>query len=466
MSTYQVWIVDDDSSIRWVLERAFNAANDWQPRVFSDPAAFLAALQPACAERAPDLVITDVKMPGIDGMQVLQQLQERWPDLPVIVMTAHSDLDSAVKAFKGGAFEYIPKPFDLNEVLAIAGRAVKLKQQATQPEPIERGKDTGMIGESPAMQEVFRAIGRLSRSSVTVLITGQTGTGKELVARALHDHSPRAEQPFVALNMAAIPGELIESELFGHEKGAFTGAQARRPGRFQQANGGTLFLDEIGDMPLAVQTRLLRALAEGQFYPVGSHQLVSVDVRVIAATHIDLRKAIAEGTFREDLYHRLNVIHLRLPTLAERRSDIAALTEHFLASAAEELQMSPKRLTADALARLEQAQWPGNVRQLENVCRWLTVMASGDVVDTDELPALTFAADDEPVTEWRDGLRHELQQVFATDADYAEFAQELEQIAIDEALKITSGHRQQAAAKLGWGRNTLTRKLARNSTKD
>lgn len=466
MSPYQVWIVDDDSSIRWVLERAFNAASDWQPRVFAEPAELLAALQPTCTDRAPDLVITDVKMPGIDGMQVLQQLQERWPDLPVIVMTAHSDLDSAVKAFKGGAFEYIPKPFDLNEVIAIAGRAVKLKQQTPQPEPIERGQGTGMIGESPAMQEVFRAIGRLSRSSVTVLITGQTGTGKELVARALHDHSPRSEQPFVALNMAAIPSELIESELFGHEKGAFTGAQARRPGRFQQANGGTLFLDEIGDMPLAVQTRLLRALAEGQFYPVGSHQLVSVDVRVIAATHIDLRKAIAEGTFREDLYHRLNVIHLRLPTLAERRSDIAALTEHFLASAAEELQMSPKRLTADALARLEQAQWPGNVRQLENVCRWLTVMASGDVVDTDELPALTFAPDDEPVTQWRDGLRHELQQVFTTDASYADLAQELEDIAIDEALKTTSGHRQQAAEKLGWGRNTLTRKLARNRSKD
>lgn len=505
-----VWILDDDSSIRWVLERAFRNGG-WRAEVFSEPQQFLtalAALQQADTNAsstastipAPALVLTDVRMPGIDGMQVLHELQQQLPDLPVVIMTAHSDLDSAVRAFKGGAFEYLPKPFDLDEVLAIAERAVKPRSEAERPAVVST--DTGIIGESAAMQEVFRAIGRLSRSSVSVLLTGQSGTGKELVARALHEHSPRAEKPFVALNMAAIPAELIESELFGHEKGAFTGAQNRRQGRFQQADGGTLFLDEIGDMPLAVQTRLLRALAEGQFYPVGSHQLVTVNVRVIAATHIDLRKAVAEGVFREDLYHRLNVIHVQLPALHERRSDIPALVEHFLQSAAEELHMPSKRLTAKAMQVLQQADWPGNVRQLENTCRWITVMASGDVVDSDELPnefkhhaGLSQVALTQPELTQKAGLKSndEAQQESAStsvtssvnttssspewrNALYTEFLAaldgsdnqrcsallaEIEDMAIDAALAQTDNHRQNAATRLGWGRNTLTRKLSK-----
>ncbi|RUO36924.1 nitrogen regulation protein NR(I) [Aliidiomarina shirensis] len=482
-----VWILDDDSSIRWVLERAFKGAG-WQPRLFSEPKFFLEALT-ECGAQKPALVLTDVRMPGMDGMQVLQEIQQQFSDMPVIVMTAHSDLESAVKAFKGGAFEYIPKPFDLDEVVAIAERATKPKhsEQVSNSEkvPDDADNDTGIIGESAAMQEVFRAIGRLSRSSVSVLLTGESGTGKELVAKALHDHSPRAEQPFVALNMAAIPGELIESELFGHEKGAFTGAQSRRAGRFQQADGGTLFLDEIGDMPLAVQTRLLRALAEGQFYPVGSHQLVTVNVRVIAATHIDLRKAIDEGSFREDLYHRLNVIHLQLPALHERRSDIPALAEHFLAAAAKELQMPKKRLTHAAMVQLQSALWPGNVRQLENTCRWITVMASGDVVDIDELPADlqqntaehtdTLTQRHAPVQSldaaeprssgvarsWRESLQNELLKALdgSDNERCSVLLAEIEDLAIDAALAQTNGHRQQAAERLGWGRNTLTRKL-------
>lgn len=485
MSAYQVWILDDDSSIRWVLERAFTADAGWQPRLFAEPEALLTAMTEVSASKqaTPDLVITDVKMPGLNGMEVLRQLQQQWPDLPVIVMTAHSDLDSAVKAFKGGAFEYLPKPFDLHEMLAVASRAVKAREQDQQigggENEQETQQETGIVGDSPAMQEVFRAIGRLSRSSVTVLLTGETGTGKELVARALHDHSPRAEKPFVALNMAAIPSELIESELFGHEKGAFTGAQSRRPGRFQQADGGTLFLDEIGDMPLAVQTRLLRALAEGQFYPVGSHQLVTVDVRVIAATHIDLRKAISDGDFREDLYHRLNVIHLQLPSLAQRRSDIPALTEHFLARAAEELQMPVKRLSKNAMATMTAAAWPGNVRQLENACRWITVMASGDLVDVDELPQLTRGPSDgvsdatdvglqtASSSDWQTALRMAIRDALAgtNNQDYpngwSSLSESIERIAIEEALATTGGHRQQAAERLGWGRNTLTRKISR-----
>lgn len=486
-----VWILDDDSSIRWVLERAFKAGG-WQPSVFSDGNGFFAAIAElnasnkptqGCATQrpAPDLVLTDVRMPGIDGMQVLAELQERLPNLPVVIMTAHSDLDSAVRAFKGGAFEYLPKPFDLDEVLAIAERAVKPRHSSSPSSAAASSNDTGIIGESAAMQEVFRAIGRLSRSSVAVLLTGQSGTGKELVARALHEHSPRAAQPFVALNMAAIPAELIESELFGHEKGAFTGAQSRRLGRFQQANNGTLFLDEIGDMPLAVQTRLLRALAEGQFYPVGSHQLVTVNVRVIAATHIDLRKAVAEGRFREDLYHRLNVIHLHLPALNERRSDIPALVEHFLQSASSELEMPAKRLTAAAVAVLQQADWPGNVRQLENVCRWITVMASGDVVDADELPpevqpetqsevpqAVHTQAPVPPVEtpsadSWQSVLYRELLAALdgSDNQRCPKMLAEIEQLAITAALEQTGGHRKLAAERLGWGRNTLTRKLSR-----
>ncbi|WP_194757508.1 nitrogen regulation protein NR(I) [Aliidiomarina indica] len=460
-----VWVLDDDSSIRWVLERAFTGAG-WQPIMFADPHTFLHTLHDA--DKAPDLVLTDVRMPGINGMEILEELRRKWAQVPVVVMTAHSDLASAVNAFKGGAFEYLPKPFDLDDVIAVAERAVKSRTQEPPSVAVEVSK-TGIIGESPAMQDVFRAIGRLSRSSVTVLLTGATGTGKELVARALHQHSPRSDKPFVALNMAAIPSELIESELFGHEKGAFTGALQRRDGRFQQANGGTLFLDEIGDMPLAVQTRLLRALAEGQFYPVGSHQLVTVDVRVIAATHIDLRKAIADGSFREDLYHRLNVIHVRLPSLSERRSDISVLTDHFLRQASADLQMPAKRLTKGALAALEQAEWPGNVRQLENLCRWITVMASSDWVDVDELPELTQREETGAVIDdWRESLQHYLEQKISVDsrAVFAEIQDDVERLAIDVALVKSGGHRQRAAEILGWGRNTLTRKIQRLEEKN
>lgn len=461
--TLTAWVVDDDDSIRWVLERAFKAAQ-WRPEVFATASNLLAALTDASP--LPDLILTDVRMPDMDGMELLEEIQKNYPSIPVVVMTAHSDLDSAVKAFKGGAFEYLPKPFDLDDVISVAERAVKKGKTGLQTPVDDASERPTIIGEAPAMQEVFKAIGRLARSSVSVLLTGSSGTGKELVARALHDHSDRAKQPFVALNMAAIPEDLIESELFGHEKGAFTGAVQAREGRFRQANGGTLFLDEIGDMPLAVQTRLLRVLAEGQFYPVGSHALVSVNVRVIAATHIDLRKAVEEKRFREDLYHRLNVIHVRLPTLAERRTDVPALAQHFLACAAKELQMPEKRLTPAALEVLQQAPWPGNVRQLENTCRWITVMASGDWVDVDELPQDIRQHHElsEPFeNQWAAGLQQAFAQALngQNNQACAELFIEIENLAIAEALKATQGHKQHAAERLGWGRNTLTRKLKR-----
>lgn len=455
-----VWILDDDESIRWVLERAFSDAG-WETQVFAEPDDFLACCNQA--ERSsewPDLVLTDVRMPGVDGMQVLAELQRAAPQLPVLVMTAHSDLDSAVSAYKGGAFEYLPKPFDLDEVLQVAERAVRARKHTSKAAAVEPMTD--IIGEAPAMQEVFRAVGRLSRSSVSVLLTGASGTGKELVAHALHKHSTRASKPFVALNMAAIPAELIESELFGHEKGAFTGALQKRIGRFQQADGGTLFLDEIGDMPVEVQTRLLRVLAEGQFYPVGSHQLVSTDVRIIAATHQDLRKAVAAGRFRDDLYHRLNVIHVRLPTLAERRDDIAALAHYFLSQASAELDMPVKRLSAQALEALKAAPWPGNVRQLENTCRWLTVMAASDEVDVGDLPE-DIQSNTEEVDEhdWASLLEQELQRAFNDKNANAlqPYEEKFKELAMQAALKASGGHRQRAAQILGWGRNTLTRKL-------
>lgn len=456
----RIWIVDDDDSMRWVLERAFSD-NGWAVQVFSDSQ----SVQDALSRQSPlpDLVLTDVRMPGEDGMALLQRLQASLPDLPVVVMTAHSDLDSAVSAFKGGAFEYLAKPFDLVEVLQVAERAAERQISQHSGEnstpPPER---TELIGEAPAMQEVFRAIGRLSRLPVSVLLTGASGTGKELVAKALHKHSNRADKPFIALNMAAIPAELIESELFGHEKGAFTGALHKRAGRFAQADGGTLFLDEIGDMPFGVQTRLLRVLAEGQYYPVGSHQLVQVDVRIIAATHQDLRQAVADGHFREDLYHRLNVIHLRLPTLNQRREDIPALAHHFLQRAGKELGVSPKQLSPEAIRALEQAPWPGNVRQLENTCRWLTVMAAGERIGIADLPVdLSQSFDLKTNNDWVDILRPALQQAFATGEKgvFKPFEAIFTQTAIEMALKETGGHRQDAAKLLGWGRNTLSRKL-------
>ncbi len=454
----RIWVIDDDRAIRWVLERALGQAG-MAVESFESGAGILERLE----RGRPDAIVTDVRMPGIDGLELLRRIRERWPELPVIVITAHTDLDSAVSAYQGGAFEYLPKPFDVDEAVALVRRAVAQARRA------RRGAEPGpervpeIIGEAPAMQEVFRAIGRLSRSNITVLITGESGTGKELVARALHRHSPRADRPFIALNMAAIPRDLLESELFGHEKGAFTGAESRRIGRFEQAHGGTLFLDEIGDMPPELQTRLLRVLAEGEFYRVGGHTPIRVDVRVIAATHQDLQRAVAEGRFREDLYHRLNVIRIHIPPLRERREDIPRLARHFLAMAARELDVEPKTLSAAVEAHLARLDWPGNVRQLENVCRWLTVMASGQEVQLDDLPpelrgpsARTRAAAD-----WEEGLRRwaDVRLANGERGLLTHALPRFERILIETALKHTGGRRQDAARLLGWGRNTLTRKI-------
>lgn len=458
-----IWILDDDSSIRWVLERALARAG-LSCTSFADAQSLYAAL----AEEQPKVLLTDIRMPGDDGLAVLRKLNHDYPQIAVIVMTAHSDLDSAVSAFQGGAFEYLAKPFDIDEVVHTVSRALarETEHTASPADAAEPANDVQeIIGNAPAMQDVFRAIGRLSHSSVTVLITGASGSGKELVARALHQHSPRAQKPFIALNMAAIPADLIESELFGHEKGAFTGATQKRQGRFEQAHGGTLFLDEIGDMPLAVQTRLLRVLAEGQFYPVGSYQPVKVDVRIIAATHQHLEQRVTQGDFREDLFHRLNVIRLQLPTLAERREDIPQLAQHFLQSAAQELGGSPKRLTPAAEQILVNAAWPGNVRQLENTCRWLTVMAPGQTIDVADLPQ-DLSHDKVKNTqansaEWYTLLRNEIKnRCEAGDTHILDnLLPTIEHLALDIALEHTDGHKQKAAELLGWGRNTLARKL-------
>ena len=378
-----VWVVDDDKSIRWVLEKAianegldiqsFEDGNSAYDKIF---------------EEQPDVLISDIRMPGIDGLELLQKIKDKHPEIPVIITTAHSDLDSAVSSYQGGAFEYLPKPFDVDEVVEVLNRALQhVKQQKEVIEEVaEEVAKTEIIGEAPAMQEVFRAIGRLSHSNITVLINGESGTGKELVARALHKHSPRAKSPFIALNMAAIPKDLMETELFGHEKGAFTGATSQRKGRFEQANGGTLFLDEIGDMPADTQTRLLRVLADGEFYRVGGHTPVKVDVRIIAATHQHLEELVKERAFREDLFHRLNVIRIHIPRLSERREDIPKLAGYFLSQAAQELDVEVKILDAQVSDYLSTLDWPGNVRQLENICRWITVMASGREVHMIDLP--------------------------------------------------------------------------------
>lgn len=458
-----IWILDDDSSIRWVLERALARAG-LSCTSFADAQSLYAAL----AEEQPKVLLTDIRMPGDDGLAVLRKLNHDYPQIAVIVMTAHSDLDSAVSAFQGGAFEYLAKPFDIDEVVHTVSRALarETERNASREEAAEQANDVQeIIGNAPAMQDVFRAIGRLSHSSVTVLITGASGSGKELVARALHQHSPRAKKPFIALNMAAIPADLIESELFGHEKGAFTGATQKRQGRFEQAHGGTLFLDEIGDMPLAVQTRLLRVLAEGQFYPVGSYQPVKVDVRIIAATHQHLEQRVSQGNFREDLFHRLNVIRLQLPTLAERREDIPQLAQHFLQSAAQELGGSPKRLTPAAEQMLVNADWPGNVRQLENTCRWLTVMAPGQTIDVADLPEdlshNTAKNTQANSAQWYTLLRNEIKSRCETGDTHIldNLLPTIEHLALDIALEHTDGHKQKAAELLGWGRNTLARKL-------
>jgi len=403
-------------------------------------------------------------MPGTDGLALLANLNKAHPSLPIIIMTAHSDLESAVSAYQGGAFEYLPKPFDVDEAVAVTQRALahasEQQEDIAAPEPI---MDTEIIGEAPAMQEVFRAIGRLSQSNITVLINGESGTGKELVARALHRHSPRKDGPFIALNMAAIPRDLIESELFGHEKGAFTGAGAQRQGRFQQADGGTLFLDEIGDMPAETQTRLLRVLADGEFYRVGGHTAIKVDVRIIAATHQNLESLVEENRFREDLFHRLNVIRIHLPKMANRREDIPKLAQHFLHRAAKELDVETKILTPETEAYLANLSWPGNVRQLENTCRWITVMASGREVHVQDLPPelMEVKRAETPSGDWDKALRHWADQALACGQKeiLSEAVPTFERALIETALKHTAGRKRDAANLLGWGRNTLTRKL-------
>jgi two-component system nitrogen regulation response regulator GlnG len=461
-----VWIIDDDNSIRWVLEKALARAG-----IVCESYASADLMLQRLEFDQPAVVVSDIRMPGTDGMQLLNRLQQMAPELPVIIMTAHSDLDSAVNAFKQGAFEYLPKPFDVNEAVALISRALDhVKAKKPKNIPAISSHVPEIIGEAPSMQEVFRAIGRLSRSSISVLINGQSGTGKELVAHALHKHSPRSEHPFIALNMAAIPKDLIESELFGHEKGAFTGAATLRKGRFEQADGGTLFLDEIGDMPLDVQTRLLRVLADGQFYRVGGHQEVQVDVRIIAATHQNLEQLVAAGKFREDLFHRLNVIRIHLPALKDRRQDIPKLTRHFLAQAAREMNVEAKDLALETEKFLAQLDWPGNVRQLENTCRWLTVMASGKQILLSDLPpelttaskpVLAGVSGADQANSWQELLAQWVQHKLLTGAEdiLSEAGPEFERIVLKQALQFTHGHKQEAARRLGWGRNTLTRKL-------
>ena len=452
-----VWVIDDDQSIRWVLERALKKA-DLNVTLFDSATNAIDALK----TDAPQVIITDIRMPGMDGFQFLEKVQIQHPRLPVIVMTAHSDLDNAVHAYKGGAFEYLPKPFDVDEAVELTKRACQSNQDAaalnTAVEEVPE-----IIGESQAMQDVFRAIGRLSRSSITVLINGETGTGKELVAHALHKHSQRSAKPFIALNMAAIPKDLLESELFGHEKGSFTGAQGQRRGRFEQANMGTLFLDEIGDMPADLQTRLLRVLSDGEFYRVGGQEPVKADVRIIAATHQDLQELVEKGDFREDLMHRLNVIRIQVPALRERRQDIPILLKHFLTSAASELEVETKQLESEVVAYLSGLEWSGNVRQLENLCRWLTVMASSKTIHLEDLPndLKDTSTPIETVSNWQSMLANWADQKLENgDAEILQDATpQFERVLIEVAMKKTGGKRQRAAKLLGWGRNTLTRKI-------
>lgn len=456
-SALRVWLVDDDASIRWVLERALKSGG-MTPRVFESTETALVALK----GESPDVLLTDIRMPGLSGLDLVRRLHETRPQLPIIVMTAHADLDNAVSAYESGAFEYLPKPFDIDQVVDLVRRAAESAVKPT----VDRSESAPMpelLGKAPAMQQVFRAIGRLSRSAVSVLITGESGTGKELVARALHEHSPRSGKPFIALNTSAIPSELLESELFGHEKGAFTGADALRRGRFEQADGGSLFLDEIGDMPTGLQTRLLRVLAEGEFYRVGGQSPIKVDVRVIAATHQNLEDRVARGLFREDLFHRLNVIRMELPPLRARREDVGDLLEHYLGVASTELGVDRKRIASDARAALEAYGWPGNVRELVNLCRRLTVLAPGSEIRFEDLPseirgASSVADSDgwpQALAAWAESesLRRDAAPLLDTALP------EFERTLIRVALRQTSGHRQDAAKLLGWGRNTLTRKL-------
>jgi len=462
-----VWIIDDDPSIRWVLEKALQKAG-LETESFADADA---ALQRDRSEM-PDVVLTDLRMPGTQGFAFLDTMQKRHPALPVIVMTAHSDLENAVTAFAGGAFEYLAKPFDLADAVELVQRALRRRLGDTAESVEDDSKlDAEIVGQAPAMQGVYRAIGRLSRSEIPVLILGESGSGKELVARALHRHSPRARGPFIAINTAAIPSELLESELFGHERGAFTGALQTRKGRFEQAAGGTLFLDEIGDMPAALQTRLLRVLSDGSFYRVGGQQVLQANVRLLAATHQDLEAKVREGSFREDLYHRLHVVRLQIPPLRERREDIPLLARYFLRRAATELGTETKHLSPEAETWMEQWHWPGNVRQLENVCRWLTVMAPAQQVEVDDLPpelqhrersGLEVGATPVPIEEaWIRDLQRDLEQRLRRGEEgiLNVLGAQFERCCLETALRFTRGHKQRAAQKLGWGRNTLTRKL-------
>lgn len=453
---HKVWIVDDDSSIRWVLARALRAEN-FEVSDFVDAESALSALE----ENVPDVLMTDIRMPGMSGLDLAKQLHDKYPDIPCIVMTAHTDLDSALASYESGAFEYLPKPFDLDEAVRLVRRAVE-PTDGRVAEDSSPESEVEIIGEAPAMQEVFRAIGRLAKSNINVMVCGQSGTGKELVANALHRHSPRSQNSFVAINIAAIPAELLESELFGHEKGAFTGAQAQRKGRFEQAHKGTLFLDEIGEMNADLQTRLLRVLSDKRFYRVGGRDLISVDVRVLAATNRDLEKQVREGKFREDLYHRLNVIRIDLPSLSERLEDIPLLAKRFLRSSADELEVDMKALSPEAMARMMTYDWPGNVRQLENICRWITVMAPASTVGVEDLPKEVLGELSETrVVNWETALAKVVQQKLNLGQQdvLPELVQKFEGTLLRVALDHTGGHRQNAAKLLGWGRNTLTRKL-------
>ena len=487
-----IWIVDDDQSIRFVLEKALLREN-LPTRSFTNPQEVLTALAQCAEHELPQVLVSDIRMPGSSGLNLLEKVKAQLPQVPVIIMTAYSDLDSAVSAFQGGAFEYLPKPFDVPKAVELIRRA--LEESLREEVAVESSQDAPeMLGQAPAMQDVFRAIGRLSQSQVTVLITGESGSGKELVARALHKHSPRAEGPFVAINTAAIPKDLLESELFGHERGAFTGAQAARRGRFEQADGGTLFLDEIGDMPFDLQTRLLRVLSDGHFYRVGGHSAVKAHVRVIAATHQNLEQRVKDGAFREDLFHRLNVIRLRLPALRERREDIPTLTRHFLQQSAQQLGVEPKRIAPSALEWIARFDFPGNVRQLENLCHWVTVMAPSQTIEVKDLPPEILGQADAAALEasplsstpmlsaaagvpaspappmatvssnawpWELALQTEAAALLKEDRQdvWDVLSQRFEGVLIQAALAATRGRRIEAAVKLGIGRNTITRKI-------
>ncbi len=459
MANLIVWVVDDDDSIRWVLNRAFEKAG-FTTRDFANGELLLDALKSA----QPHVIVSDIRMPGTDGFDVLSEVNTRFEHLPIVIMTAHSDLETTVTSFERGAFEYVAKPFDIDDIVATVRRAAN--QTHPRQDPIELDVEpsaNGIVGRAPAMQEVFRAIGRLTQSTATVMITGESGSGKELVAQALHDHSPRATGPLVALNMAAIPSELIESELFGHERGAFTGATEQRAGRFEQANGGSLFLDEIGDMPMPAQTRLLRVLAEGSFYRVGGRHNISVDVRIITATHRNLESLVLDSRFRDDLYHRINVIRIHVPALRDRKPDIAILASHFLAGTAQELGVEPKTLSKEVIAFFETLHWPGNVRQLENTCRWLTVMAPAqEILVTDLPPELTDLDKEVPEMDWELALGAWVKQKLDAGAEdvLSTAIPSFERVLIKTALAHTNGRKKEAAKLLGWGRNTLTRKLS------